>query len=164
MSLVKKWGFTEGTKVDLNVEVSPIKPVKEFALVEDEPQQCTMINKASAVDLGEKLTYGCRTIPTVSSGLDNMHPGAVASGVQYQVKLDEQLSIQSDTDPNFRTDIPIVATLTIRHTKDGSIGNDEVGLVVERLISACKQTDSAGKQEWRFEDLMKSALRPTVDL
>lgn len=163
MALTKQWGFTEGTSMSLSVSTSPVKPVSEFALVEDEPTQCSMVNKTSSVDLGEKLTYGCRTIPTVSSGLDNIHPGTVSTGVQYQVKLDEQLSVRSDTDPNYRTDLPIVATLTIRHPKDGNIGNAEIGKVVNRLVSACKQ-GTASNLTWRFEDLMKSALRPTVDL
>lgn len=163
MSFTKTWGFAEGSEVDLNIATSPVKPVSEFALVEDEPTQCSLMNKTSSVDLGERLTYGCRTIPTVSSGLDNMHPGRVQTGVQYQIKLDEQLSVQSDADPNYRVDLPIVATLTIRHTKDGNIGNNEIGTVVERLVSACMQK-SGSTMTWRFEDLMKSALRPTVDM
>lgn len=163
MAFTKQWGFEEGSTVELPITTAPIKPVSEFALIEDEPTQCSMTNKSSAVDLGEKLTYGCRSIPTVSSGLENMNPGKVSSGVQYQIKLDEQLSIRNDVDPSFRVDLPIVATLTIRHTKDGNIGNDEVGTVVSRLISACMQK-SGSNNVWRFEDLMKSALKPTVDM
>lgn len=162
MSVQKSFGFGTSTASTQKVTLPIMKPTSGFALVEDEPETCSLINNDSQVDLGEKLTYNCRKIATVASGLDNMHPAQVQTGVQYQIKLDEQLSITDTASPTFREDLPITAYITIRHPKNGNITAQDVDKVFARLISACyKMVD--GTLTSRFADLMKSALRPTTD-
>ena len=162
MSVQKTFGFGTSTNSSKTVTLPVFKPSTGFALVEDEPETCSLINNDSKVDLGEKLTYNCRKIATVASGLDNMHPAQVQTGVQYQIKLDEQLSVTDSSSPTFREDLPITAYITIRHPKNGNITAEDVDAVFARLISACYKTVD-GTVTSRFADLMKSALRPTTD-
>lgn len=162
MAFTKTWGFTSNPNSKFSLTLPKVEPVSSFALVEDEPTSCSLINNESQVDLGEKLTYNCMTINNVASGLDNMHPSSVKTGVQYQIKLDEQLSVTDSTNPTFREDLPVTAYITIRHPKNGNITASDVDTIVKRLLAACyKQTGES--IETRFSDLMKSALRPTVD-
>lgn len=162
MSVQKSFGFGTSTSSTQKVTLPIMKPNSGFALIEDEPETCSLINNDSQVDLGEKLTYNCRKIATVASGLDNMHPAQVQTGVQYQIKLDEQLSVTDSASPTFREDLPITAYITIRHPKNGNITASDVDAVFTRLISACYKMDN-GTLTSRFADLMKSALRPTID-
>lgn len=162
MSVQKSFGFGTSSNSAKTVTLPIFKPATGFALVEDEPDTCSLINNDSQVDLGEKLTYNCRKIATVASGLDNMHPAQVQTGVQYQIKLDEQLSITDSGSPTFREDLPITAYVTIRHPKNGNITSSDIDAVFARLISACYKTVD-GTLKSRFADLMKSALRPTTD-
>lgn len=166
MATKKVWGYGDDTSLGRTpLDLKQVDPVSHFALVEDEPDSCSLINNNSDVDLGEKLTYNCRTIPNVASGLDNMNPPKVRTGVQYQVKLDEQLSVRDTENPSFREDLPITAYITIRHPKNGNIKPADVDKVFARLVASClKGTDSSGNVSTRFGDLMKSALRPTMGL
>lgn len=162
MSVQKTFGFGNSVSSAQKLTLPILNADTGFALVEDEPETCSLINNASKVDLGEKLTYNCRKISTVASGLDNMHPAQVQTGVQYQIKLDEQLSITDSTSPTFREDLPITAYITIRHPKNGNITAQDVDTIFARLVSACYKTVD-GTLQSRFGDLMKSALRPTAD-
>lgn len=162
MSVQKTFGFGESVSSTKTVTLPVLNAETGFALVEDEPETCSLINNDSKVDLGEKLTYNCRKIATVASGLDNMHPSQVQTGVQYQIKLDEQMSITDTASPTFREDLPITAYVTIRHPKNGNITQSDVDAIFARLISACYKTVN-GNLQTRFGDLMKSALRPTTD-
>lgn len=164
MAITKTWGYSEDVKkTSAQKYLSKIAPATAFGLLNDSADSCCLINDLSSVDLGEKLTYSCRSIPTVASGLSNSYPGRVQDGVQYQIKLDEQLSLQSSDDPTYREDIPITAYLTIRHPRNGNITNGDIETIVLRVLSACYK-GTGTEITPRFGDLMKSALKPTTDL
>lgn len=128
-----------------------------YALTADEPDECQIKNVTSPVDQGETITYQCRNISNVATSLENLYPAKVTTGVQYVVKIEDLISVTSDTDPEFRVDLPIVASLQIRHPKSGYISDEVVTTIVNRLLSASMKNDGT----WRFDDLMRSALKPT---
>jgi hypothetical protein len=82
--------------------------------------------------------------------------------VQYVIKLDEQLALTDSGDASYMEVLPVTAYLTIRHPKNGNITASDIETVVKRLLGACYK-ESGGVVSTRFGDLMKSALRPTVD-
>lgn len=159
MSYTSSFGFSNNTE-----STHPVKPVDlqvtdNYALTMDEPTKVAMSNKTCALDKAEVLSYGCQEIKNVNTSVDILNPSAVQKGIQYTVKLEEVLTTTSDTDSNYRIDEPVVASLTIRHQKSGNISNALISQVVTRLIGACMREDGT----WRFDDLMRSALKPTVD-
>lgn len=156
MAIKSSFGFTNKTASQHTVTPIDMDVVTNYALIEDEPTSCVLSNKTCPIDQGELISFKCQSVKSVSTAQDNLYPATVQTGVQYVVKLEELLSLTSDTDPNFRTDLPIVAYLTIRHTKNGQITDDIIGQVVNRLIGACRRDDGT----WRFDDLMRSSLKP----
>lgn len=159
MAITTSFGFTNTTASTHTVAPTNLKMKTNYALIEDEPESCVMSNKTCPIDQGELVSYKCQTVKNVSTAQDVLYPAKVQTGIQYVVKVEDLLSVKSDTDPNFRTDLPIVAYLTIRHTKNGAITDDIIGSVVNRLLGACQKADGT----WRFNDLMRSSLKPEVD-
>lgn len=157
MAINSKFGFTN--TVVSEAKVSPIKlgMTTNYALTEDEPTSCVLSNVTAPIDQGELISYKCQSVKNVSTSQDILYPNKVQAGIQYVVKVEDILSTTSDTDPTFRVDTPIVAYLTIRHPKDGAITSDMIATVVARLLGACRKDDGT----WRFDDLMRSSLRPT---
>lgn len=159
MAITTNFGFTNTTASTKTVAPVDVKMKSNYALVEDEPSSCVMSNKTCPIDQGELVSYKCQTVKNVSTAQDVLYPAKVQTGIQYVIKVEDLLSVTSDTDPNFRTDLPIIAYLTIRHTKNGAITDDVVAQVVSRLLGACRKADGS----WRFGDLMRSALKPEID-
>lgn len=159
MALTTKFGYTNNDNVATGKEVVPkkISMTSDYALTEDEPTSCVMSNTTCPIDQGELVSYKCQTVKSVSTAQDILYPGQVGVGVQYVIKVEDILTTTSSTDASFRVDDPIVAYLTIRHTKSGFITADHIAQVVCRLIGACRTPDG----NWRFNDLMRSALKPT---
>lgn len=159
MSKVSKFGFsntTASTQVETPIAVGVLT---NYALKQDEPTVVDLDNKTCPFDQGELLSYKCQDVKKVSTVQDILFPAPVATGVQYVIKLEEILSTTDGTDANYRVDEPIVAYLTIRHPKSGNINGALVGTVVDRLMGACRKADGS----WRFDDLMRSSLKPTVE-
>lgn len=159
MALTTKFGFTNTTASSKTVAPVDVKMKSNYALIEDEPSSCVMSNKTCPIDQGELVSFKCQTVKNVSTAQDVLYPAKVQTGIQYVIKVEDLLSVTSDTDPNFRTDLPIVAYLTIRHTKNGAITDEIISQVVSRLLGACRKADGT----WRFGDLMRSSLKPEVD-
>lgn len=159
MAITTTFGFTNTTASAKTIAPVDVKMKANYALIEDEPDSCVMSNKTCPIDQGELVSYKCQTVKNVSTAQDVLYPAKVQTGIQYVVKVEDLLSIKSDTDPNFRIDLPIVAYLTIRHTKNGAITDDVIAQVVNRLLGACRKTDGS----WRFSDLMRSSLKPEND-
>lgn len=157
MALTSSFGFTNNAASTKPMTPTNLKVVDVYALKADEPTQVTLDNKTCPLDKGEVLNYMCTDLKRVSTAVDIQHPAEVTTGVQYVIKLDEVLTTTSDSDSEYRVDEPVVAYLTIRHQKSGNITNDLIGQVVTRLIGACRREDGS----WRFDDLMRSALKPT---
>jgi hypothetical protein len=162
MAISKTWGYSSDKASDSTVTPSSINPLSDFALTEDVATNCSLINNNSALDVGEKLSYQCQNIPNVASGLENVYPPQVKSGVQYVVKLDEQVKLTDSNDATYAEILPVTAYVTIRHPKNGNLAAADIDVIFKRLIGACYK-EVNGVVSTRFADMMKSALRPTAD-
>lgn len=127
-----------------------------YALRRDEPTEVVLVNTTTPVDVEEILTYRCKDMSRINTALNIQYPSPVSAGIQYQVAIETTFStVNSDT--GARVDEPIVAQLTVRHPKSGNITDTQVAEVVSRLLSAAMKDNG----DWRFNDLMRSALKPT---
>lgn len=160
MALVSSFGYTNtDAAINITAPTTVIDFKDDYALVEDEPTQCVLSNKTSPLDQGEKISFGCRELPSITSSVKNNYPGRVTNGVQYQIKLEELLSITDSNDSTFREDVPIVMSLTVRHPMVGSITGTTINDILLRLLSALYYTEN-GTQKNRWDAIMRSALKP----
>lgn len=153
------FAFTNTTDSDKTVTLKQVKSVSCYAKTEDEPTSCTLKNKTCPLDQGEVLSYQCTPIDRVNTKLTSLNPAKVTSGIQYIVRLDELLRTTAD-DGTIICDEPVTAILQIRHPNSGNITPEHITTVVTRLLSACYD-DTA--DDWRWKDLMLSALVPVQD-
>lgn len=161
MSIVKTWGYDTNTAADTAITPSSVNPVSDFALIIDEPTECRLQHQ-QAVDNVEQISYQCKDIPSVLTTAKSVHPTPVKTGVQYTVRLDEQLKLTSSDDPTYAETVPVVAMLVIRHPKNANITVSDIETVHKRLVGASYK-EVSGTVSSRFGDLMQSALRPTAD-
>lgn len=159
MGLTSKFGFTNNQASTKTAPLVTTKVLENYALTKDEPTVCALSNMTAPVDQPEVVSFGCTEIPQVSSSIKNLYPPKVKSGVQYQIKVEELLSTTSTDDAGFRVDDPIVAYLTIRHTKSSNVKPADVDAVISRLRSFLYKEDGTT----RINELMRSALKPTQD-
>lgn len=159
MAKTSSFGFTNVT--DSTHEITPklLALTDNYALTEEDANNAVLSNKTAPIDAEEIITFRSRNINTVNTNLNNQHPSGVKAGIQYQVQVEDLLITTDDSDASYRVDDPIVALLTIRHTKSGNITSDVIATVVTRLISCLMKADGS----WRFDDLMRGAERPVVD-
>lgn len=139
-----------------------------YARITDEPNMARVTNKTASIEQPELITYRCDPIKKVSTAINVMNPSPNLAGVQYTVKIEEvdRAVVGSDT-----IDEPIAMWLTIKHPTSNRWDNAKVASVFRRLVSALLKdqatTGSAAPitdaTDWRFEDLMRSALMPTQD-
>lgn len=162
MAISKTWGYGSSTASTEKLTAAVMNVNSDFALLKDEPTECVVGNTGSALDLGENVSYSCVKIPTVASGLDNQYPPAVKSGVQYVIKVEEQVKLTDSGNAAYAEILPVTAYVTIRHPKNGNLTSSDIDTVFARLIGACYKTEG-GVTSTRFNDLMRSALRPTSD-
>lgn len=158
-AMTSSFSFTN-TSAMSGVTVAPtdLKPVSNYAKVEDESTVVTLSNKTAAISQGELLTYGCQPIKQVATKQKSTNPGKVSEGVQYQIRLDELLRTES-SDGSIVYDEPIVAYLVVRHPLSSNITPTHVGTVVTRLLGASMREDGT----FRFDDIMRSGLAPVAD-
>lgn len=148
--------------------ISPIvlDVVSNYALTEDEPQEARLQNTTASMEQPEIITYKANKIRNVSSDMSVRNPGRVPDGVIYTIKIE---TIDRDSSGPLPVDEPIVAWLTVKHPASNTWDNAKVASVVTRLISACLKgqastgSGSVSPSDWRFEDLMRSALKPTTN-
>lgn len=159
MALVSSFGFTNATDSTHNVTPKLLGVTTNYSVVTDTADETVLNNKTAPIDKEEIVTYRTRSLPRVDTKLNNQYPSPVKGGIQYQVSIEDMLSTTDTVNTGFRVDEPIVAFLTIRHPRSGNITNAHVATVVTRLLSACVRSDGS----WRFDDLMRSAERPTSD-
>lgn len=156
MSKVSSFGFTNKAANAVKVTPVDIKPVTNYARIEDEADVCVLSNKSAPLDQGELVTFRANDLDKISSTQMVQNPAPVRNGVQYVIKVEDILRTVESTNGNIIMDEPIVAYLTIRHQKSGNVTPELVAEVVSRVIGACMRTDGT----WRFDDLMRSALAP----
>lgn len=157
MAKTTNFGFSNNTASATTISPIALGLMTNYALVTDEPSEVRLDNKTAPLDQGEIVSFKSREIPKVATSLKNYYPAPVTTGIQYVVEVEEMLTTTVDSDATYRVDEPITAYLTIRHPKSGNITQDHIVQVIQRLVGACLN-DSG---EWRFEELMRSALKPT---
>lgn len=161
MSIVKTWGYGTSAAADTAITPASVNPVSDYALVMDEPDECRL-RKNQAVDNSELISYQCKNLGSIGTELKSVHPTSVKSGVQYTVRLDEQLKVTSTDDPTYAETVPVVAMLIIRHPSNGNITVSDIEDIHKRVIGASYK-EVGGVVTSRFGDLMQSALKPTAD-
>lgn len=157
MSKVTNFGFANESESTVTLKPIALGLTTNYALVTDEPSEVRLDNKTAPLDQGEIVSFKAREIPKVATSLKNYYPAPVTTGIQYVVEAEEMLSTTVEGDATYRVDEPITAYLTIRHPKSGNITQAHIVKVMQRLIGACLND----KGEWRFEELMRSALKPS---
>lgn len=157
MALTSQFGYTNKTAASKTITPVDLKVLDNYGLVKDDSNEVVMTNKTCPIDQEEILSVMCTDLKKVTTAAEIRNPAPVTNGVQYTVKLDEVLTTTSDADAAYRVDEPVVAYLVIRHPKSGNITNALIGEVITRLCGACVREDGT----WRFDDLMRSVLKPT---
>lgn len=156
--MTSQFNFTN--KTDGKVAVTPIAVgvTTNYAKVVDEPNTVVLSNRTCPLDQGELITYRVNEVNKVSTSQKIQNPSKVRNGVQYVAKVEEILRT-TDAAGQIVCDEPIVAYLTIRHQKSGNITSDQITEVLRRLLGAVQKSDGS----YRWNDLMRSAIVPTVD-
>lgn len=164
MSRTSGFSFTNRTAAAQYIQAINLGLVTNYAVLTDKADEAALDNLTASLDAGEHITYRSRPIEKVNTSLFVANPAPVKSGVQYQIVTEAILSTTDSADPTFRVDEPIVVQTTIRHPRSGNFTNAIVAAMMSRhLGSMLKGAASADTQTWRFEDLMRSSERPTVD-
>jgi hypothetical protein len=142
----------------VSVVPTDLKPITNYAKVKDEATEVVLTNKTAAISQGELLSYDCMPIKSVATKQKLANPGKVQEGVQFVVRLDEILRTAND-DSSIIIDEPIVMYLTVRFPLSSNVTAACIETMYKRLTGACMREDGT----YRFDDLMRSALAPTVD-
>lgn len=173
MAMTWKFGFTNGytggeqTGPDYKLSTQTSKIVDDYALKQDEPNDCQLTNKTAPVDQPEVISYQSSTVKSFPKRVNITYPGPNSENVMYGVRLDEILRGTSDNDSTI-VDLPIVMNLSIKHPLNAAIDNETIHVLLARLVSTLYTEVKTGAAVYdstnaRFEDLMKSALKPTVN-
>lgn len=152
------FGFTNVTPSTHDITPISIGLVSNYAKISDEPTFCELQNKTAPLDQGELVTVRANNLKKVSSTQIIQNPLPVRNGIQYVVKV-ESILRTTNSAGTVIGDEPIVAYVTIRHQKSGNITSALVDQMFTRLLGACYKSDGTT----RFNDLMRSAIVPTVD-
>lgn len=161
MSLQASFGFTNNTVNSKITTLKPadLKPVTDYAQTSHSSTKAELQNTTTPIDQPEVLTFNGSTIEKVDSVISNQYPSSVKDGVTYGVRLDELLSVTSDTDPLYRMDLPIVCQINFRHAKNGQITPEIVQQVLNRTVGALYESNGTS----RLNSLMRQAIDPDVD-
>lgn len=156
--MTSSFSFTNKEVSTKTITPYDIEPVTDYAKTEDSATNCELKNKTAKLGWGETLSFQCTNITNVSTKQPILYPAKVTSGVQYIARLDEILRTVDDQG-DILCDEPIVMYLTVRHPSSSNITPDNITEVFKRLSGALMRDDGS----FRFDDLMLSALTPTVD-
>lgn len=148
------FGFTNTTKRTVTVPVVDIR-MTDYAMRQDEPESCAVINTTTNVDQPELITYQCGNLDRVPTKNKNLYPAPVQAGVQYGIRIDELLRVTDDSDVELY-DLPLTATLTFRHASNAAITAEVVESILQRLLGALYKSET----ETRINDMMRMAIRP----
>lgn len=161
------FSFTNTTPTDQILTSIGLDMATDYARVTDEPTEAKVSNKTATLEQPEVITYKANPINKVNVNLSVRNPSPVQDGVLYSVRVEtiDRVTVGTDT-----IDEPIAMWLTVKHPMSNNWDNAKVATVFKRLCSALiKDQTSTGtaaevtSAEWRFEDLMRSALMPVED-
>lgn len=156
------FGYTNTSASASALTANLMDMVSSYAVTTDEPEECSLTNRTSPLNQREKITYRCNHQKVSQTGL--AYPGPTNDGVLYSVRVDDILRVTDSDNPNFVVDEPISMWLTVKHSTSNNWTNAQVSSVLARLLGALYKGDTAlVAGSFRFEDLMRSALKPTEE-
>lgn len=160
MAITSNFKFTNNTSTTSKaVTLYDMKELHSYALKEDEPNSCILDNKTAPSESSEIIWFRGKQIDHVNTKLSLPENSLkLSKGVQYAIQVENDW-VSEDASVAFRQDDPIVAYLTIIHPNSQYVTDAAIGKTVNRLISECQTEDG----EWRFSDLRRLALKPTVE-
>jgi hypothetical protein len=159
MARTSQFLFTNVTDQSAGKTPKQLGLVSNYAVTDNTANEARLSNKTAPLDAEELISIRTGNLERVKSRLVNQYPASSQAGVQYSIQIEDMLVTTDSTDPDFRVDAPIIASLSVRHPKSAAIDNNVVATVVMRLLSACMHDNGS----WRFEDFMRSAERPVAD-
>lgn len=160
MARSSSFGFTNTTAGTVDVTPLALGLTTNYATSAETANQTVLNNKTAPIDMQEVISYRSDDLNTLKANAVNIqYPSPVSQGVQYSVQITDTLSTTDTVDASFRVDEPIQCTISFRHPKSGNITGSHVATVFLRAISALMKTDG----NWRFDDLMRGAERPTSE-
>lgn len=160
------FSYTNTTASGETISPTCLGLVTNYAKVVDEPDMARLSNKTASMEQPELITFKAERLNKVGGAIPVRNPGPVTDGVQYTIKVE---SVYRTTTGTENIDEPIAAWLTIKHPSSNTWTNATVAGFVNRLLSACLKgqastgSGSVANDDWRFEDLMRSALMPSED-
>lgn len=157
--------YTNVVTADKYVHGVKLGLASNYARVIDEPNMARVRNKTAPNEQPEYITFRCDYVDKISTPIPVKYPAPTKDGVQYSVKID---SVDRTQIGDVVYDEPCSITLTIRHANSNTWNNQKVATLFKRLMSALAKGMVTGEGEiqdadWRFEDLMRSALMPQED-
>lgn len=132
--------------------------VTNYAIVKDEPNEVLLDNRTSSLDQQELISFRFRKLGTINSDLNIQNPAPIKGGVQYAVQVEE--TVRETLADGTIIDRPVVMYLTVRHPQAGAITASVLQETFERLLSALRRESD---NSYRFDDLVRGALRPNAD-
>lgn len=161
------FSFTNVSPADQKVDTTSLGLASNYARVTDEPTVARISNKTASLEQPEIITYKADTANSVNISVPLRNPSPIRDGVVYSVRVE---TVDRTTVGDTVIDEPIAMWLTVKHPMSNNWDNAKVATVFKRLCSALlKGQTSTGTaadirpDEWRFEDLMRSALMPVED-
>lgn len=106
----------------------------------------------------EVIEFWFNNIATVDTEARIEYPTPIKSGVQYGIKLHEVVT-KTMPDGSIQ-ESPVVVQLQIRHQLDDAVTESVLQSCMERLLSCLRRESD---NSYRFDDLVRGALRPKVD-
>lgn len=161
------FSFTNTTAKDQTVTSIGLGMATNYARVTDDPETARVSNKTASLEQPEIITYKANPINRVNTSIAVRHPSPTQDGVLYSIRLETVNRVTVGTD---YIDEPIAMWLTVKHPLSNNWDNATVATIFKRLTSALMKdqtgTGTAAEvtsSQWRFEDLMRSALMPSED-
>lgn len=128
-----------------------------FAPVVNQPGTWMARNNGSILNQNEVVALKAEDIKSVSNNLKLPENTIILrQGIQYVVKIEEDLRTVSSTDPSFQQDDPVVMYVVVRHPNSAFVNGAIIDKMFARLQQVIKKPD--GKTRW--DDLMRLSTQP----
>lgn len=163
MAITGSFSYTNNADVSAAAAVTPkaVKPVANYALIEDEPTRVVMQNTTGTIDQTERIIFQKSDLKNVAMSEATPYPDVKSKCVQYGVKLEQYLRLSSSTEDTFVQDEPITCTITFKHPQVSYVNSDTVYDCLCRALGALSgDTPSATSMKSRINELMRGSLKP----
>lgn len=150
-------GYSNKTASSKTFTLTKLGELSNYSIVEDEAGVTLLANTTGSLENAERISIKAQTIPEVKVSQGVAYPAPVKQGVQFSVKVEEVYSTTDSTDPSYRIDEPIVATLTVKHNQSSTFSDEAVQTAIGRVLSILFCDDGTS----RIPALQRLATRPS---